>query len=86
VIIAAGVYLPPPAAKATLVLAIVVAAMIWVVGEAFGTILTGGGTDPNSGLLLILLSLTYWPVRATIAVSARTTPAPAGLGEGTGAS
>jgi hypothetical protein len=85
VIIAAGVYLPPPAAKATLVLAIVVAAVIWVVGEAFGTILTGGGTDPNSGLLLILLSLAYWPVRATVAAPARTTPAPAGLGEGTAA-
>jgi hypothetical protein len=86
VTIAVGTYLRPPAAKATLVLAIVVAAVIWVVGEAFGTILTGGGTDPNSGLLLILLSLTYWPVRATVAAPARTTPAPAGLGEGTVAS
>jgi hypothetical protein len=86
VTIAVGVYLRPPAAKATLVLAIVVAAVIWVVGEAFGTILTGGGTDPNSGLLLILLSLTYWPVRATVAAPARTTPAPAGLGKGTVAS
>ncbi len=86
VIIAVGVYLPPPAAKATLVLAIVVAAVIWVFGEAFGTILTGGGTDPNSGLLLILLALTYWPVRTTVAAPARTTPAPAGVGEGTVAS
>ena len=44
VIIAVGVYLPAPAAKGTLVLAIVVAAVIWVVGEAFGTILAGGAT------------------------------------------
>ena len=60
-LIAVGVYLPRPAAKATLVLAMVVAAAIWVFGEAFGTILTGGGTDPNSGPLLALLALTYWP-------------------------
>jgi hypothetical protein len=91
VIIAIGVYLPPPAAKATLVLAIVVAAVIWVFGEAFGTILTGGGTDPNSGLLLILLALCYWPARTAVAASAGTAQAPlhaapAGAGEGTAAS
>jgi hypothetical protein len=61
-LIAVGVYLPAPAARVTLVLAIVVAAVIWVVGEAFGTIFTGGGTDPNSGPLLALLALAYWPV------------------------
>jgi hypothetical protein len=59
---AVGVYLPRRAAKATLVLAIVVAAVIWIFGEAFGAIFTGGGTDPNSGPLLALLALTYWPV------------------------
>jgi hypothetical protein len=67
VIIALGVYLPSSAAKSTLVLAIMVAAVIWVVGEAFGTIPGGGATDPNSGPLLILLALTYWPVRGTVA-------------------
>jgi hypothetical protein len=60
-VIAAGVYLPAPAARAALVLAIVVAAAIWVFGEALGTIFTGGGTDPNSGPLLALLALAYWP-------------------------
>ncbi len=65
VVIALGVYLPRSAAKATLVLAIVVAAVIWVFGEAFGGILTGGGTDPNSGPLLALLALAYWPLRTT---------------------
>jgi hypothetical protein len=63
VIIAVGVYLPPSAAKATLVLAIVVAAVIWVFGEAFGAIMAGGATDVNSGPLLALLALTYWPAR-----------------------
>jgi hypothetical protein len=74
VVIAVGVYLPPRAAKATLVLAIVVALVIWVIGEALGAILTGGGTDPNSGPLLVLLALTYWPITAltATAVSART--------------
>jgi hypothetical protein len=71
VIIAVGVYLPAPAARATLVLAIVVAAVIWVFGEAFGEILTGGATDPNSGLLLILLALTYWPARTAITAPGR---------------
>ena len=71
--IAVGVYLPAPAARAAVVLAVVVAAVIWVVGEAFGTILAGGATDPNSGLLLILLALVYWP--------ARTGPVPRSLGQ-----
>jgi hypothetical protein len=63
-VIAVGVYLPRPFARATLVLAIVVALVIWVVAEAFGGILAGGGTDPNSGPLLVLLALAYWPPRA----------------------
>ena len=61
-----------PAAKGTLVLAIVVAAVIWVFGEAFGAILAGGATDPNSGPLLALLALTYWPVRTAVTAPART--------------
>jgi hypothetical protein len=66
-VIAVGVYLPRPLARATLVLAIVVALVIWVVAEAFGGILAGGGTDPNSGPLLVLLALAYWPLRAASA-------------------
>ena len=62
--IAIGVYLPRPLAKATLVLAIAVALVIWVVAQAFGGILAGGATDPNSGPLLLLLALAYWPSRA----------------------
>jgi hypothetical protein len=70
VLIAAGVYLPPPAARATLVLAIVVATVIWVIGEALGAILTGAGTDPSSGPLLALLALAYWPVSGLHGASA----------------
>ena len=61
IVIAAGVFLPPPLARGTLILALVVAAFIWVFGEAFGQILTGGATDPNSAPLLALLALAYWP-------------------------
>jgi hypothetical protein len=61
VVIAAGVFLPPPLARSALILALVVAAFIWVFGQAFGQILTGGATDPNSAPLLALLALAYWP-------------------------
>jgi len=60
-LIAVSVFMPARAASGVLVLALVTAALIWVVGQAFGAILTGGGTDPNSGPLLALLALLYWP-------------------------
>jgi hypothetical protein len=60
--IAAGVFLPPPLARSALILALVVAAFIWVFGEAFGQLVTGGATDPNSGPLLALLAAAYWPL------------------------
>jgi len=83
-LIAVGVYLPRPAARAMVVLAIVVAALIWVFGEAFGAILAGGATDPNSGLLLILLAAAYWPARAavTAVAPAQTVAQPADGAEG----
>ena len=64
ILIAIGVYLPPPAARVTAALAAVAAAVIWVAGQALGGILTGSGTDPGDGPLLILLVLAYWPVRS----------------------
>lgn len=62
-LIAVGVYLPPSVARAALAVAAVLAAVIWVAGQGLGGILTGSGTDPESGPLLILLVLAYWPVR-----------------------
>jgi hypothetical protein len=59
--IAVGVVLPAPLARGALILALVVAAFIWVFGEAFGQLLAGGATDPNSAPLLALLALAYWP-------------------------
>jgi hypothetical protein len=58
--VAAGACLPARPARATIVLAVVIAAAIWV-AEGLGGILTGSGTDPNSGPLLALLALAYWP-------------------------
>jgi hypothetical protein len=64
-LIAVGVFLPPPAARVAVVLAIVVASLIWVIGQALGMILATGATDPNSGPLLILLAFAYWPASAS---------------------
>jgi len=75
-VIAAGVCLPAPALKAALVLALVVAAVTWVFAQALGGIIASGSTDPNSGPLLALLALAYWPARAAVA-------APAAAAEGT---
>jgi hypothetical protein len=72
-VIAVGVYLPSPGLRAVLVLAIVVAALIWIFGEAFGEIMAGGATDVNSGPLLILLALAYWPLRKPPTASAPAT-------------
>jgi hypothetical protein len=68
-IIAAAVYLPPRLTRAGLVLAIVVAAVIWVAGQDFGMILAGGATDVNSGPLLALLALADWPARTATAAA-----------------
>jgi hypothetical protein len=60
-LIAVAVLLPRAAARVLIVVALVVCAVIWVVGEALGGVFGGQGTDPNSGPLLALLALAYWP-------------------------
>lgn len=55
--------LAPRALRFGVVAAIVLALVLWVIGEDFGEIATGTGTDPNSGLPLALLALCYWPRR-----------------------
>jgi hypothetical protein len=61
VIVAAGIYLQAPYSRGVIVLAIVLAALLWL-AEGLGGILTGSGTDPNSGPLLALLALAFWPM------------------------
>ena len=68
-VVAVGIFLPVPAARAALVLAVVVALVIWVVGQQLGGMLAGGATDPDSGPLLVLLALAYWPSRAPVVAS-----------------
>ncbi|MCW2753191.1 MAG: hypothetical protein JWQ32_602 [Marmoricola sp.] len=53
--------LVPAMARAGVVLAVIVSLAIWVIFQDFGAIATGRGTDPNSGLPLVLLALCYWP-------------------------
>ena len=53
--------LVPAATRAALVIAIVTAVAIWVAGEHFGGITDGMATDPNSGPLLALVALAFWP-------------------------
>jgi len=62
--IAAGIFLPAPAVRVTVAAAIVVSAVLWVVGQDLGEILAGGATDVNSGPLLLLIALAYWPLSA----------------------
>src|ERR1700729_2450826 len=51
----------PATTRPALVLAALTAAAIWILTENLGGILTGTGTDPDTGPLLILLAAAYWP-------------------------
>ncbi len=62
-LIALGTFLPVGAARTTIVVAMALAVVLWVVGQAFGDIFSGSGTDPNSGPLLILVAAAFWPRR-----------------------
>jgi hypothetical protein len=62
IIVGAGVFMPPKVTQITVALAIVVFALIWITVQDFGGILAGGATDPNSGLLIIVVALLYWPL------------------------
>jgi hypothetical protein len=66
VLIGVAVYVPA-VTRSALVLAMILAAAIWVLAENLGGIFTGTGTDPNTGPLLVLLAAAYWPLaRATV--------------------
>ena len=63
ILLALAVYLPVPALRVMVWAAVLVGLLIWIPGQAFGGILAGGMTDPNSGPLLVLIALAYWPAR-----------------------
>jgi len=64
-VVAVGVFLTPHLTRATIVLAVVVFGLIWVVAQDVGGVLAGGATDPNAAPLVILFALIYWPVTST---------------------
>ncbi len=59
-LVAVGVYLPTWAVRVIIVLAIVIASGLWL-AQGMGGIFTGSGTDPDTGPLLALLALAFWP-------------------------
>jgi hypothetical protein len=71
-LIAIGVFFPPLIFRAVVIAAVVVAAFIWVIGEALGAVFGGQGTDVNSGPLLALIALAYWPRTASTSPAAST--------------
>lgn len=63
VLIALSILGPPRMARAGVGLAVLLSLGIWVIAQDFGGIGTGHGTDPNSGLVLVLFAVCFWPLR-----------------------
>jgi hypothetical protein len=61
-------------AQTFLWLAIYLNVIYWVIGQGFGGITTGTGTDPNAGPLFILLACTLFPLLPTHQRNAATSP------------
>jgi hypothetical protein len=74
-VIAAGVFLPPPFTQLTVVVAVVVFAVIWIAVQDLGGVLAGGMTDPNAAPLVVLIALLYWPLTIDRADAAGRQPA-----------
>jgi hypothetical protein len=66
--------LVPSMIRPGLILAALAALAIWVLGENFGGVLTGTGTDPNTGPLLVLLIAAFWPTGPRNATAASREP------------
>lgn len=49
-------------AKSFLALSIVLSLLYWMLGQGFGGIFEGGATDPNAGILFVVLALAMWPL------------------------
>ena len=56
--------LVPATTRPALVLAVLAALAVWALGEHFGGLVSGSATDPNSGPLLVLIAVAFWPRRA----------------------
>jgi hypothetical protein len=64
--IAAAVFGSTTVARVGVITAIVLAALIWVTAQALGGLFGSQGTDPNTGPLLIVIALAYWPRRTAV--------------------
>jgi hypothetical protein len=62
VVIAARAVVTDELARVAVVAAVVLSLVVWLFAENLGGILGTGATDPNSGPLLALLALAYWPM------------------------
>jgi hypothetical protein len=75
---AASIYVSTEFTRLMIVVVVAVFAVIWVAVQNLGGILAGGATDPNSGPLVILLALIYWPLdketTSSLAISRPTRP------------
>ena len=76
-VVAVGPRLPVRPARAAVVLALALAGVIWL-AEGLGGLFTGGGTDPNSGPLLALLAVAFWPAAQNPATQNPAATAPEG--------
>lgn len=66
------------ARRVAVIVALVASAFIWLVGQGLGGVFGGQATDLQSGPLLALVALAYWPLGAASApASAATAPASA---------
>ena len=68
---AVSVYAGPEMTRVMIVIMVTAFAVIWVAVENFGGILAGGATDPNSGPVVILFALAYWPLESWVHERAR---------------
>jgi len=59
-IIALSAYMPRGPARALTAVAVVLCVVVWVFGQNFGEIFSGGATDLNTGPILALVALAYW--------------------------
>ena len=64
VIVASGPFLPRRAARVVIVLAVALAGALWL-AQGLGGIMTGSATDPDTGPLLALLALAFWPLASS---------------------
>lgn len=63
-VIALAVFTPARVLRAAIIAALVVSAVLWL-AQGLGEIFTGMATDPESGPLLALIALAFWPFAST---------------------